>query len=77
MDYPDSEEDGTMTTDGVTMLDDDDTENGEGSTSTPAATGDRECSPKSINHLRGADRSKMPQYRVEFHELRQPVFRQA
>jgi hypothetical protein len=40
MDYPDSEEDGTMTTDGVAMLDDDDTENGEGSTSTPAATGD-------------------------------------
>jgi hypothetical protein len=30
-----------MTTDGVAMLDDDDTENGEGSTSTPAATGDR------------------------------------
>jgi hypothetical protein len=43
MDYPDSEEDGAMTADGAAMLDDDDTEIGEGLSSTPAAAGDGRC----------------------------------
>jgi hypothetical protein len=40
MDYPDSEEDGATATDGVAMLDDEDTETGEGLSPLPTGTGE-------------------------------------
>ncbi len=39
MDYPDYDDDGALATDGVTMLDDDDTEQGEGASPALSATG--------------------------------------